>query len=100
MIQFEKTDYNTKIDETEENTPNHDKYSTSQKFNTRTTDNFAEFATFVTKAKFATKNDIAYFVKKVQFDEKLTNINKNVTSNEARHVEVKKKLDDLSEKLN
>ena len=25
MIQFEKTDYNTKIDEIEENTPNHDK---------------------------------------------------------------------------
>ena len=31
--------------------------------------------------KFATKNDIADFVKKTDFNEKLTNVNRKLTSN-------------------
>ena len=52
-----------------------------------------------TQAKSVTKADIADFVKKTYFDEKLIYIKRNVTLNKARHVEVKNKLDDISRKV-
>ena len=39
----------------------------------------------------ASINDIANFVKKTNFDNKLTNSNKKITLNNTRHIEVKKK---------
>ena len=55
-------------------------YITAQELNKLTTENFtAKF--FKNKANLATKNNIADFVKKTFFNEKLININKEVTSN-------------------
>ena len=45
------------------------------------------------------KKDIADFVKKTYFDNKLKSISKTVTSNETRHVEVEKKVNDLLGKI-
>ena len=53
------------------------------------------FAARLAQTNLASNNDIAYFVKKSDFDDKLKNLNKKVTSNKARHIEVKTKLDDL-----
>ena len=57
------------------------------------------FAARLAQAKLATINDIADFVKKVYFDEKLINIKRKVTLSKTRHVEVKHKLNDLSKKV-
>ena len=56
----------------------------------------ANFAARLGQAKLLTKDDIVDFVRKTNFDEKLININRKVTVNKARHVEVKNKLDYLS----
>ena len=53
------------------------------------------FAARLAQTNLVSNNDIADFVKKSDFDDKLKNLNKKVTSNEARHIEVKTKLDDL-----
>ena len=45
------------------------------------------------------KDDIADFLKKTYFDQKLRNINKKVTWKKIRHVEVKNKIYDLLEKV-
>ena len=63
------------------------------------------FAARLAKAKLTTTDDISDFVKKKQkkkktdFDEKLKNINKKVTSNKMKNVEAKKKLTDLTEEI-
>ena len=57
------------------------------------------FAARLKPAKWATKNDIADFVKNTDFDKKLASINKKVTSNKTRHVDVNKKLDDLAKEI-
>ena len=54
------------------------------------------FAARLNQAKLRTRDDIANFIKKVYFDKKLMNINKKVNLNKTRHVEVKKKVDQLS----
>ena len=56
------------------------------------------FAASLTQANLASKNDIADFVKKTDFDEKLKNCNNKIT-NKTRHVKVKTKLDDLEKKV-
>ena len=53
------------------------------------------FAARLAPANLASKNDIANFIKKTDFDDKLKNLNKKVTSNKTRHIVVKTKLDDL-----
>ena len=92
VIQFKKADYNTKIDEIEKKILDHDKYVTTQEFNKHTTEHFA---TKLKQAKLATKN----FVKKTDFDDKLKNFSKNVKTNKTRHLQIEKKLNDLSEKV-
>ena len=57
---------------------NHNKYITTQKFNKITTDNFAAK---LKQANLASKNNIGDFVKNIYIDEKLINVNKNITSN-------------------
>ena len=71
-----KTDYNTKINEIEQKITdhNHDKYITTPECNKLTSENFAAR---LKQANLASKRDIANFVKKASFDEKL----KTVTSN-------------------
>ena len=85
----QKTDYNTKISEIENkiNTDHdHDKYITTQVFTRLRSENFTAR---LRQANLASKNDIANFVKKTSFDEKL----KTVTSN-------KNELNELSKKVN
>ena len=77
-------EYNTKIDEIEEKIPNHDEYIITQEFDKLTADHFAAR---LAKEKLATKADIVDFLKKKNFDEKLKNINKKVTSNKTRHTD-------------
>ena len=53
-------------------------YFNTKEFNKLTSENFA--STFA-QANLASKNDIANFVKKTDFDDKLTNLNKkNISS--------------------
>ena len=51
------------------------------------------------QANLPSKNDIASFVKKTSFDNKLKNFNKNVTSKKTKHVLVENKLNELSKKV-
>ena len=52
------------------------------------------------QAKLATRHDIAGFIKETDFDNKIKNINKLVTSNKTKHVEPeKKKLTDQTTKV-
>ena len=79
---------------------NHDKYINTQEFNKLTSKNLA---TRLAQASIASKTDIpdiTDFVKKSDFDIKLINFNKKITSNKARYIEIKTKLDDLEKTLN
>ena len=71
-------------------------YTTSLEFNKLTKENFTAR---LGQANLASKNDIANFVKKKDFDDKLKILNKKVTSNKTKHVLVEKKLNELSEKV-
>ena len=51
------------------------------------------------EAKLAAKSDIANFVKEIDFDEKLRNVNKKVTLNKSKHLLVENELNELSEKV-
>ena len=66
-----KTDYNTKISDTENKITtdhDHDKYITTQEFNELTAQ---IFASRLTQAILASKNDIVNFVKKTYFAKKI-----------------------------
>ena len=71
-----KTGYNTKINELENKITidhNLDKYITTQEFNIFTPNNFAAR---LAQANLASKSDIANFVTKKDFDDKLKKLNK------------------------
>ena len=74
----------------------HDKYINTQEFNKLTSENFTAG---LAQANLASKSDIANFVKKADFDDKLKNLNKNVTSNKTKHVLVENELNELSKKV-
>ena len=76
-----KADYNTKVSEIENQILDydHDKY--------------------ITTKELATKVDVVDFVKEADFDDKIKNYNKKITLSKTAHVEVKNKLDELSEKI-
>ena len=75
VIQLKKTDYNTKINEIEKVTDhNHDKYKTTPKFNKLIAENFAAR---LTQANLVTKID---------FNNKLINLNKKINSNKIKHL--------------
>ena len=77
--QSKKTDHSTKISEIENKiTTDHDHDIPTQEFNTFTTENFVQDQH---KQIQLEKNDIDDFVRKVDFDDKLKNLNRNVTSN-------------------
>ena len=89
-----QADYNTKIDEIENKKIDHDheKYITTQEL---TAENFAAR---LKQANLKSKRNISDFLNKVYFDNILENLNKKVTLNKSRHVEVNN-LDDLSKKV-
>ena len=62
------------------------KYITTQESNTLSAENFTAI---LKQANLATKTHIADFVKETDFNNKLKNLNKNVTSNKTKHSVVK-----------
>ena len=93
VIQAKKTDYNTKISETENKITtdhDHDKYITTQEFKLTS----KHFTARLKQANLVSKNDIANFVKKTDFDNKL----KDVTSNKNEFKELSKKVNSISAK--
>ena len=91
---IKKTNYNTKISEIENkiNTDHdHDKYITTQEFNKLTLECFTAR---LKQSNLASKGDIANFVKKTNFDNKLN----DVTSNKNGLSELSKKVKALSTK--
>ena len=67
----------------------HSKYITTPEFNKLTAENFSAR---LKQANLATKGNIADFVKKTNFDDKLKNLYKKVTSNKSKHVLVENEL--------
>ena len=51
------------------------------------------------QANLVSKNEIANFVKKTNFNDKLKHLNKTVTSNKIKQVHVENELNELSEKV-
>ena len=49
--------------------------------------------------QFRKQNDIAVLIKQTEFDEKLKDLNKNVTSNKTKHVLVENGWNELSKKV-
>ena len=82
---------NTKTSEIENKIADHDhdKYITTQEFNKLTSENFAGR---LAQANLSIKSDIAVLVKKIDFDDKLKKLNKEVTSNKSKSVLVKNEL--------
>ena len=80
-----KTAYNTEINEIEKKITghNHDKYITTPEFN-----NFmAEvLAVRLKRANLASKSDVVNLADKIDFDEKLKNLNEKTTTNETKNV--------------
>ena len=94
-----KADYNTKTNEIEKKITdhNHGKYITTPKF-----DKFAveTFDLRLKRVNLVSKTDIANFVKKKDFDNKLLSLNKRINSNKTKHVLVENELNELSKTLN
>ena len=93
-----KTDCNTKINEFERKITdhNHDKYITTTEFNKLTSE---KFAARLKQANLASKSDIVNFANKTDFDDKLKNLNKKITSNKTEHVLVETELNELTKKV-
>ena len=68
----------------------------TQEFNKLMTDSFAAR---LKQANLATNADIDDSIEKTDFDDKLKNLSKKVTSNKTKHVEVENKLTDLTKKV-
>ena len=51
-----------------------------------------KLAARLAQVNLASKNDIAAFVKKINFDDKIKNLNKKVTSNKLKHLLVENEL--------
>ena len=65
---------------------------TTPEFNKLTGENFAAR---LAQANLASKNDIANFVKKTDFDDTLKELNKKITSNKTKHVFIKNEFKKL-----
>ena len=72
------------------------KYITTQEFNRLSADNFIAR---LKQGNLASKNDIANFIKKADFDNKLLSFNKSINSNKTKHALVENELNELSKKL-
>ena len=82
---LKKTDYDTKVTEIENkfNNHNHDKHIDTQEFNKLAAD---VFNARLKQANFVTKTD---------FGDKLSNLNRKITSNKTKHVLVENELKKL-----
>ena len=78
---------NTKITKAENKIPDNSNYTTTQEFNKFTSENLAETL------------KQADLVNKTDFDNKLTNFNKRITSNKTKRLEVQQKLNSLITKI-
>ena len=76
----------TKISEVENKIANHDKYITTPEFNKLTSEHFTAR---LKQTDLVTKSD---------FDERLTSINKRITSNKTKYLNLQKKLKSLISK--
>ena len=76
--------------------PDHSKYIMNREFNKLTAENFTAR---LKQANLATKGDIADFVKKTDFDDKLKKINKKVISNKSQEVRVENELKNQQDKI-
>ena len=94
VIQLKELTITQKIVEIERNITDyvHDKYITTPELNKLTAENFAAR---LAQANLASKSDIANFVKKTDFDDKLKNLNKKVTSNKTKQLLVENDLKKL-----
>ena len=72
------------------------KYITTQEFNRLSADNFIAR---LKQGNLASKNDIANFIKKADFDNKLLSLNKSINLNKTKHALVENELNELSKKL-
>ena len=88
-----KTDYktNNKI-EKKITDHNHDKYISTPQFNKLIAETFAAL---LSQRNLASKSDVANFVKKTDFDDKLNNLNNKITSNKTKYVLVEKEFKKL-----
>ena len=86
-----KTDYNTKINETEIKITdqNHDTYLATPEIKKLKAE---KFAAGLTQANLTTRKDIANYVNKNDFDDKLKNLNNTVTSNKTKRLLVDNEL--------
>ena len=82
---IKKTDYDTKIYQIGKKITDrdHGKYITTKEFNKLSA---ANFAARLKQANLAYKNDIANFLKKTYFDEKLINISEKFTSHKTQNI--------------
>ena len=80
-----KTDYNTKVTEIENklNNHSHDKYIDTQEFN--------KSIAVVFNARLAQAN----LITKIEFDAKLSNLNRKITANKSKHLLVEDELNKL-----
>ena len=85
----------TALTAVENKIPDHSKYITTPEFNLTA----EHFAARLEQANLPSKNDIANFVKKTDFVDKLKSLNKKITSNKRKHVLVENELNELSEKV-
>ena len=85
LTQSKKIDNNTNINETEKEITDHyhDKYITAPEFNRLTAKNYAAR---LKQVNLATKSDIANYVNKTDFDEKLKGLNKEIGSNKTKYL--------------
>ena len=86
----------TALTAVENKLPGHSKCITTPEFNELIAE---KFAARLAQANLPSKNNIANFVKKTEFDDKLKNLNKTITSNKTKHVRIKNELNELSKKI-
>ena len=72
------------------------KYITTPEFNELSAENFTAR---IKQANLPSKGDIADFLKKIDFDDKLNTLNKKITSNKSKHLLVENELPDKTVKL-
>ena len=94
MPSINNLDITTALTAVENKIPNHSKYITTPKFNKLAAENFTAR---LKQANVATKADIADFLKRKDFVDKLKKINKRVTSNKSKHLLVENELKELQD---
>ena len=94
MPSINNLDITTALTAVENKIPNHSKYITTPKFNKLAAENFTAR---LKQANVATKADIADFLKKKDFVDKLKKVNKRVTSNKSKHLLVENELKKLQD---